>query len=61
MILGARLTVVLKPGAGLAPPSAGRHLLPYRIHNDSSLLIGFRQPGCPQWDLLGTSEVIIRY
>ena len=35
-----------------------RCLLPYSVHNYSTLLVAFRQPGCDQWDLLGAGESI---
>lgn len=30
--------------------------LPYRVRNDSELLVAFRQHGSRQWDLLGSGE-----
>eukprot|EP00966_Prymnesium_polylepis_P245708 5683902-Prymnesium_polylepis.2 len=40
----------------LLPANVSLKQLPYRVANESDLLIAFRQHGCAHWDLLGGGE-----
>lgn len=65
-VLHLRLTVSLQGGNRrtliLHSAVGGKAHLPYRISNDSSLLLAFRQRGCQErqgWELLGSREACV--
>ena len=39
-----------------AAETASGGMLPYRVANDSNMLLAFKQPGSAHWDLLGCGE-----
>ena len=59
---GSRRELLLRPavggegGGGQGGGGQGALRLPYRIVNDSALLLAFKQQGSAHWDLLGAGE-----